>query len=214
MARFNFKDNPVLNDETFIGPNKFRWDGVAWVREQFDLNTLLSQLKQESVTEAVQTSTQAIVNTAPEALDTIEELAAALGNDANFATTITNTLATKADASTVNASLNTKANKVQSFKEITNSYTLDATADASKILNCNSASAITITIPLNATDAFPVGTEIGFVRLGAGAVTIAGTVGVTLRSIDNKNKIKGQYSSAALLKVATDEWVLAGSLEA
>lgn len=214
MARFNFKDNPVLNDETFIGPNKFRWDGTAWVREQFSLNDLLSQLKQESVAEAVQTSTQNIVNTAPQTLDTIEELAAALGNDENFATTITNTLATKADTSTVNASLDTKANKVQSFKDITNSYTLDATADASKILNCNSASDITITIPLNATDAFPVGTEIGFVRLGSGTVTIAVTVGVTLRSTDSKNKIKGQYSSAALLKVATDEWVLAGSLEA
>ena len=92
MARFNFKDNPVLNDETFIGPNKFRWDGTAWVREQFSLNDLLSQLKQETVTE----TTASIVDTAPEALDTIQELAAALGDDANFSTTVTNSLATKA----------------------------------------------------------------------------------------------------------------------
>lgn len=38
-----------------------------------------------------------LINSAPLALDTLNELAAALGNDPNFATTITNSLATKAD---------------------------------------------------------------------------------------------------------------------
>ena len=38
-----------------------------------------------------------LVDSAPGALDTLNELAAALGNDPNFATTITNTLATKAN---------------------------------------------------------------------------------------------------------------------
>ena len=37
----------------------------------------------------------ALVNSAPGALDTLQELAAALGNDANFATTVTNALANK-----------------------------------------------------------------------------------------------------------------------
>lgn len=36
-----------------------------------------------------------LVNSSPAALDTLNELAAALGNDANFATTMTNALATK-----------------------------------------------------------------------------------------------------------------------
>jgi hypothetical protein len=40
------------------------------------------------------------VDTAPETLDTLNELAAALGDDANFATTITSSIATKQDAST------------------------------------------------------------------------------------------------------------------
>ena len=38
-----------------------------------------------------------LVNSAPEALDTLNELATALGNDANFATTVTNSLANKAE---------------------------------------------------------------------------------------------------------------------
>ena len=42
-----------------------------------------------------------LVNSAPAALDTLNELAAALNNDANFATTITNQLANKADKSEI-----------------------------------------------------------------------------------------------------------------
>ena len=42
-----------------------------------------------------------IVSSAPEALDTLKELSDALGNDANFATTITNALANKADKSEI-----------------------------------------------------------------------------------------------------------------
>lgn len=38
-----------------------------------------------------------LVNSAPKTLDTLNELASALGNDANFATTVTNSLANKAD---------------------------------------------------------------------------------------------------------------------
>ena len=41
----------------------------------------------------------ALVNSAPGALDTLQELAAALGNDANFATTVTNALAGKVSKS-------------------------------------------------------------------------------------------------------------------
>ena len=40
-----------------------------------------------------------LVDSAPEALNTLNELAAALGDDANFATTVTNNLANKADIS-------------------------------------------------------------------------------------------------------------------
>ena len=40
-----------------------------------------------------------VVNSAPEALDTLNELATALNNDSNFATTITNALANKVNAS-------------------------------------------------------------------------------------------------------------------
>lgn len=44
-----------------------------------------------------------LVNSAPEALDTLNELAAALGNDANFSTTITTALGNKVDSSVYTA---------------------------------------------------------------------------------------------------------------
>lgn len=43
----------------------------------------------------VNTQISGLVNSAPAALDTLKELATALGNDSNFSTTITNSLATK-----------------------------------------------------------------------------------------------------------------------
>jgi hypothetical protein len=207
MARFNFKDNPVMNDETFIGSNKFRWDGTAWVREQFNLNTLLSQLKQESVTEAVNTASSGVLGIAPADLDTIQELAEALNNDPDFHTTIQTALQGKADA----VSLTTKADKTQTLATEAVSRDL-ALADASKVLRCTNVSGITFTIPTDSI-LFPVGSEIAFVREGAGTVAIAPAATVTLQSIDTKRKIKGQFGTAALLKVAANTWVLAGSLE-
>lgn len=47
-------------------------------------------------TSDVSSAVAAVVNAAPAALDTLNELAAALGNDASFATTVTNALAGKA----------------------------------------------------------------------------------------------------------------------
>ena len=44
----------------------------------------------------VQTQITGLVDSAPAALDTLNELAAAINDDANFSTTITNSLATKA----------------------------------------------------------------------------------------------------------------------
>lgn len=57
----------------------------------------------------VDTEVANIVDSAPEALNTLNELAAALGDDANFATTTATTLGTKAANTYVNATFATKA---------------------------------------------------------------------------------------------------------
>lgn len=50
---------------------------------------------QIATTAFVQTAVSNLISSAPSALDTLNELAAALGNDANFSTTVTNSLALK-----------------------------------------------------------------------------------------------------------------------
>ena len=90
------------------------------------------------------------------------------------------------------------------------SYTL-LLADAGKLVTLNNAAAITLTIPTNASVAFPVGTRIDIVQYGAGQVTVGGS-GVTIRSSGSKLKLAGQYSGATLWKKSTDEWVLIGDI--
>jgi hypothetical protein len=50
----------------------------------------------DEVNTLAQAKVDALIDSAPAALDTLNELAAALGDDANFATTVTNSLALKA----------------------------------------------------------------------------------------------------------------------
>ena len=80
----------------------------------------------------VDTAISNLVDTAPTTLDTLNELAAALGDDPNFATTITNLIGTKlatADFNTTADSwLTTKS--TTNLSEGTNLYYTDARADA------------------------------------------------------------------------------------
>ena len=91
-------------------------------------------------------------------------------------------------------------------------YTLVLT-DAGKVIEINSGSSENVTIPPNSSVAFPTGTQIVVVRLGAGAVVIVEGSGVTTRSDGDKAKIKSQYSSCVLIKHETDEWYILGNLD-
>jgi hypothetical protein len=79
------------------------------------------------------------------------------------------------------------------------------------MVTLTNASAITLTIPTNASVAFPVNTRIDLLQYGAGQVTVGGA-GVTINSSGAKLKLTGQYSGASLWKKATDTWVLIGDL--
>ena len=59
-----------------------------------EISTAVTGLASETF---VNTAITNLVDSAPGALDTLNELAAALGDDANFATTVTNSLASKKD---------------------------------------------------------------------------------------------------------------------
>lgn len=90
-------------------------------------------------------------------------------------------------------------------------YTLVLT-DVAKVITLTNASPITLTVPTNASVAFPIGTQILLYQGGAGQVTISSSA--TIRSEGSKLKITAQYGVAGLLKLASDEWVAFGNLTA
>lgn len=106
--------------------------------------------------------------------------------------------------------LQTKAVLINAQTGTTYTFVL---ADQNKWVSFSNASAIAVTVPANSTAAFPVGTQIEGVQLGAGQVTFAGAVGVTIRNVPGL-KIAAQYGVYGLMKIATDEWVLYGRLSA
>jgi hypothetical protein len=86
------------------------------------------------------------------------------------------------------------------------------------VVEFNNASAITATIPLNSSVAFPTGSQIQLLQTGAGQVSIAVASGVTLNvnpsAGTNAGKLRGQWCFATLIKRATDTWVLVGDVTA
>ena len=97
-------------------------------------------------------------------------------------------------------------------EEYTANHTL-ILSNARKLISMNSGSALTLTVPTNASAPFPVGTEIGVVMSGTGQVDIAPVSGdVTINSKDAHLNLDGQFSAASLTKTATNTWLLVGAL--
>jgi hypothetical protein len=90
-----------------------------------------------------------------------------------------------------------------------------ATSDAFKIVTLANTSAVTVTVPTNVSQPFSNGTTIHFVQTGAGQVTFSntGSSGVILNATPGFNT-RAQYSTASLICLGTDNWVLVGDLAA
>jgi hypothetical protein len=94
----------------------------------------------------------------------------------------------------------------------TASYSL-VLSDASKIVEVSVGSANTLTIPTNASQAFPIGTQILILQTNTGQTTLTAASGVTVNATPGL-KLRTQWSSAVLVKRATDTWVALGDLVA
>ena len=94
--------------------------------------------------------------------------------------------------------------KGRSVRTITSDYTMVA-EDVNRIIEADSASAVTVTIPAGL--AAELGAELEVVQIGAGAVTIAPDVGVTLESAVTPATLSGQYGRAIVRKRSTDLWI-------
>jgi hypothetical protein len=98
--------------------------------------------------------------------------------------------------------------------------TVDYTAiisDAYQVLELmNKATAISFNIPTNASVAFPIGTVITVLNIGAGVCTIkavtSGTTTVLSAGAVAAQPTLAQYKSAACIKTGTDTWYVVGAI--
>ena len=94
----------------------------------------------------------------------------------------------------------------------TGSYTL-VLADRGKLVEMGVGSANNLTVPLNSSVAFPVGTQIHLLQTGAGQTTVVAASGVTINPAATL-KLRQQWSAATLVKRSTDTWILMGDISA
>jgi hypothetical protein len=92
----------------------------------------------------------------------------------------------------------------------TASYTL-VLGDKAKVVEMAVGSANNLTVPANASVAYPVGTQIHIVQVGSGQTTVVASAGVTINTATTL-KLRAQWSAATLIKRAENTWVLAGDL--
>ena len=94
----------------------------------------------------------------------------------------------------------------------TANYTL-ALTDKSKLIEMDLIIPNIVTVPTESTVAFVVGTEITVAQYGVGKTRIIGATGVTIRHTPG-GYLRDQFSSATLIKRASNEWYLIGDLSA
>ncbi len=110
----------------------------------------------------------------------------------------------------LNAVRNGVSGPTSQSRVVTVSITLALTNQGNYIRLNDASTPIVVTVPTNASVAFPIDTEITLFSLGAAANTVAATGGVT---INNAGLTITRYKAAVLKKVGADEWDLIGGLE-
>lgn len=83
-------------------------------------------------------------------------------------------------------------------------------SDGGKYLRLENSSPISLTVPLNSSVPFEIGTVITISQVGAGQVTVGGS-GVTFNAWKGL-KTPGQYTSIQIIKVDTNTWDVIGGI--
>lgn len=89
-------------------------------------------------------------------------------------------------------------------------YTL-AKSDVNDLLMFTNVSAITITVPTDATAGWVVGERVDILQKGAGQITVNGSAGVSILT-SGLAKTRELYSAATLVYLGSNEWLMQGDL--
>jgi len=90
-------------------------------------------------------------------------------------------------------------------------------ANNGQVVTMNNASANTFSIPTNASVAFPIGTQINVLQIGAGQTTIQAVTSGTTTILSTAAsaaapKIRARYGMATAIKAGTDIWYIVGDI--
>jgi hypothetical protein len=144
------------------------------------------------------------------------DLVVGTANDTYAALTVgTNGFAVLADSSTATGLAYSGGIPI-SFDAETATYTV-VLGNAYQLVTMNNASANNFQIPTNASVAFPVGTIINVLQIGAGQTTIqavsSGTTTInSTGATATAPKLRARYSAASCIKSATDTWYVIGDI--
>jgi len=102
------------------------------------------------------------------------------------------------------------------FDAETASYTA-VLANDGQVVTMDNASPNTFSIPTNASVAFPIGTQINVLQIGAGQTTIQAVTSGTTSILSTgataaAPKIRARYGAATCIKAATDLWYVIGDI--
>jgi len=88
-------------------------------------------------------------------------------------------------------------------------------SDAQKVVTLSNAGAITVTIPTNSSQPLPVGTQITFIQINTGQVTVQGAGGVSILSngaTTNQPKTRVAYSAITCVQTVANTWIAIGDI--
>jgi hypothetical protein len=101
---------------------------------------------------------------------------------------------------------------ILSINQQSASYTAQL-SDAGKLIEINSSSATTFSIPTDESVTFVTGTQISILQTGSGQITVSASNPVTTTINGTPGtKLRTQWSSATLIKRGANLWVITGDL--
>jgi hypothetical protein len=138
------------------------------------------------------------------------------GTSGTVTVSIDSTVATLTGTQTLTNKTLTDPKINLAFDAETASYTA-VLANNGQVVTMDNASANTFSIPTNASVAFPIGTQINVLQIGAGQTTIqAVTSGTTTIQSTGATaaapKLRARYSAATCLKAGNDLWYVFGDI--
>lgn len=125
-------------------------------------------------------------------------------------------VATQAELDSVTGQVNANGAQIVNLttptqRVVSANYTVVAADAVGYVLHSVSTSAVTITLPADAT-AIPLETSIPWRAYSTGQITFAAGSGATIYSRGSAFKSAGQYAEGSLTKVAANTWLISGDV--